>query len=154
MKTHSTSLSTREISHKSEMPFYTHHIGKHWKMWQYHVLAKGRENITLFQAVFNITLETNLASSSQVENVHMLYPESLLLGVYPGENLAWKEKYKNMLKASLVVQWLGICLPMQGTRVWALVWEDPTCRGATGPVSHNYWACASGACAPQQERPR
>ena len=36
----------------------------------------------------------------------------------------------------------------------SLVWEDPTCRGATRPVSHNYWACASGACAPQQERPR
>ena len=31
---------------------------------------------------------------------------------------------------------------MQGTRVWALVWEDPTCRGATRPVRHNYWACA------------
>ena len=43
---------------------------------------------------------------------------------------------------------------MQGTRVCALVWEDPTCRGAAGPVSHNYWACASGACAPQRERPR
>ena len=56
--------------------------------------------------------------------------------------------------ASLVAQWLRICLPMQGTRVRALVWEDPTCRGATGPVSHNYWACACGACAPQQERPR
>ena len=40
--------------------------------------------------------------------------------------------------ASLVVQWLRICLPMQGTRARALVWEDPTCRGATGPVSHNY----------------
>ena len=40
--------------------------------------------------------------------------------------------------ASLVAQWLRICLPMQGTRVRALVWEDPTCRGATGPVSHNY----------------
>ena len=53
--------------------------------------------------------------------------------------------------ASLVVQWLRIRLPMQGTRVPALVCEDPTCRGATGPVSHNYWACASGACAPQQE---
>ena len=25
---------------------------------------------------------------------------------------------------------------MQGTRVRALVWEGPTCRGATGPVSH------------------
>ena len=57
-------------------------------------------------------------------------------------------------RASLVAQWLRICLPMQGTRIWALVWEDPTCHGATGPVSHNYWACASGACAPQQERPR
>ena len=56
--------------------------------------------------------------------------------------------------ASLVAQWLRICLPMQGTRVRALVWEDPTCRGAARPVSHNYWACASGACAPQQERPR
>ena len=57
-------------------------------------------------------------------------------------------------RASLVVQWLRICLPMQGTRVRALVWEDPTFRGATRPVSHNYWACASGACASQQERPR
>ena len=45
---------------------------------------------------------------------------------------------KDTLGASLVVQWLRICLPMQGTRVRALVWEDPTCRGATGPMSHNY----------------
>ena len=52
--------------------------------------------------------------------------------------------------ASLVAQWLRICLPMQGTRVQALVWEDPTCRGAARPVSHNYWACAAGACAPNK----
>ena len=38
--------------------------------------------------------------------------------------------------ASLVAQWLRICLPMQGTQVRALVWEDPICYGATGPVSH------------------
>ena len=31
---------------------------------------------------------------------------------------------------------------MQGTRVRALLWEDPTCRRATKPVRHNYWACA------------
>ena len=54
---------------------------------------------------------------------------------------------------------------MQGTRAWALVWEDPTCRGATKPVHHNYWACAlepashnywaraPRARAPQQEKP-
>ena len=44
---------------------------------------------------------------------------------------------KQMVGASLVAQWLRTCLPMQGTRVQALVWGDPTCRGATGPVSHN-----------------
>ena len=63
---------------------------------------------------------------------------------------------------------------MQGTRVQSLVWEDTTCRGATKPVRHNYWACAlepashnywahvrattteargPRACAPQQEKP-
>ena len=44
---------------------------------------------------------------------------------------------KTTLGASLVAQWLRICLLMQGTRVRALVWEDPTCHGAAGPVSHN-----------------
>ena len=46
-----------------------------------------------------------------------------------------REKTK---RASLVVQWLRICLSIQETRVRALVWEDPTCHRATGPVSHNY----------------
>ena len=43
-------------------------------------------------------------------------------------------------RASLVGQWLRIRLPMQGTQVWTLVREDPTCRGATKPVRHNYWS--------------
>ena len=43
---------------------------------------------------------------------------------------------------SLEAQWLRIHLPMLDTRVWSLVREDPTCCGATKPVSHNYWACA------------
>ena len=47
-----------------------------------------------------------------------------------------------MWGTSLVAQWLRIHLPMQGTRVRALVREEPTCRGATKPVRHNYWACA------------
>ena len=44
---------------------------------------------------------------------------------------------KNIYWASLVAQWLRICLLMQETRVRALVWEDPTCHGAAGPVSHS-----------------
>ncbi|KAJ8791387.1 hypothetical protein J1605_004334 [Eschrichtius robustus] len=31
-----------------------------------------------------------------------------------------------------------IHLPVQGIRVRALVWEDPTCHGATKPMHHNY----------------
>ena len=56
------------------------------------------------------------------------------------EEALLKLKLKKLAQvgASLVAQWLRICLPMQGTWVRALVWEDPTCRGATGPVSHNY----------------
>ena len=66
-----------------------------------------------------------------------------------------KTNMKNNLGgASLVAQWLRVRLPMQGTRVRAPVREDPTCRGAAGPVSRGRWACASGACAPQQERPQ
>ena len=42
------------------------------------------------------------------------------------------------IRASLVAQWLRIRLPVQGTCVQALVREDPTCRGATKPLRHNY----------------
>ena len=46
---------------------------------------------------------------------------------------------KNLhLGASLVAQRLRIRLPMLGTRVRALVWEDPTCHRATKPLLHNY----------------
>ena len=78
----------------------------------------------------------------------------------------WACEHSNTgVGTSLVVQWLRIRLPMQRTRVRALVREDPTCRRATKPVCHRYWACAlepashnywawvPRACAPQQEKP-
>ena len=90
-------------------------------------------------------LEVNSEFNLEVSRCHALCKNNLLqiYAISLGKN-----------RASLVAQWLRICLSMQGTQVRALVWEDLTCRGATGTVSHNYWACASGACAPQQERPR
>ena len=61
---------------------------------------------------------------------------------YPVINHNRKEYEKEYIYGtSLVVQWLRICLPMQGTWVRSLVWEDPTCHGATKPMHHNYWAC-------------
>ena len=58
-----------------------------------------------------------------------------------------------------MVQWLRIRLPVQGTRVRALVQEDPTCRGATKPIEPQLLspraatteAHAPRACALQRE---
>ena len=56
-------------------------------------------------------------------------------------------KLKSFVGARLVVQWLRICLPMQGAWVQSQLWEDPTCLGAATE------AHVPGACAPQQEKP-
>ena len=57
--------------------------------------------------------------------------------------LTARTKDKNKQRGtSLVVQWLRIRLPMQGTWIRSLVRDDPTCHGATKPVCHNYWTCA------------
>ena len=43
-----------------------------------------------------------------------------------------KINFKNHNETSMVLQWLGICLPMQGTQVQFLVWEDSTHPQALG----------------------
>ena len=45
---------------------------------------------------------------------------------------------KNRTGTFLVGEWLGICLPMQGTCVRSLVREDPTCCGVSKPMHPNY----------------
>ena len=49
---------------------------------------------------------------------------------------------KKQKRPSLVVQWLGICLPLQPTLVRSLVREDSTCREATKPMCQDYRAWA------------
>ena len=65
----------------------------------------------------------------------------------------FKKKKKKAVGTSLVAQWLRIHLPMQGTQVRALVREDPTCRGATKPVRHNYCACVPQLLKPARLEP-
>ena len=48
--------------------------------------------------------------------------------------------------AFLVVQWLRIRLPMQGTWIWSLFWEDPTVHKVTEPKHRNYWAWVPNCC--------
>ena len=39
-----------------------------------------------------------------------------------------------------MVQWLRICLSLQGTQAPPLVQEDPTCHRAAKPMDHSYWS--------------
>ena len=54
---------------------------------------------------------------------------------------------------SLVVQWLRICMLVQGTRVGSQLQEDSTGPGTTEPVHHNYRSLCSRAHALKQEKP-
>ena len=78
---------------------------------------------------------------------HFLIMTSLCLvrSVSPEARFYWGrnpgfEKLNSPKGTSSVAQRLRIRLPMQEPQVRALVQEDPTCRGATKPVRHNYWA--------------
>ena len=52
---------------------------------------------------------------------------------------------------SLVVQWLGICLGMQGRQVGSLGTQDPTyLRAATEPVCSRAWHCNEGLARPNK----
>ena len=42
-------------------------------------------------------------------------------------------------RASRVARWMGVRLPMQGTLVQPLAWEDSACSETAGPLRHNYW---------------
>ena len=58
---------------------------------------------------------------------HVRKVKSSFIGHYQlGVNLFYKTR------TSLVIQWLRIHLPMQGTWIWLLVWDDPPCGGVTG----------------------
>lgn len=81
----------------------------------------------------------------------------------------WENIFKRGIKihpssgpclTSLGVHCVGICLPVEGKQVRALVWEDSTCRRATKPSSHRYRACEPPLlkpthldCALKQETP-
>ena len=45
---------------------------------------------------------------------------------------------EGIYRTSLVAQWIRICLPMQGTLVQSLVWDDSTSCKATEPLCQNY----------------
>ena len=127
--------------------FHGHHISQMNYLHQSQLLVVGEPKLR-----WEKCLRINHLWRKQSQRPSFEYVDPAIPDV--SERTLWMLLLNTSLWASLVVQWLRVCLPVQGTWVWALVWEDPTCRRAARPVSHEYWACASGACTPQWERPR
>ena len=76
-------------------------------------------------------LHSKSCASAEWDQGHVL---SLKLQGKLGEKVWCVLVPRVYMETSLVVQWLGVCLPMQRTQVW----EDPTCRRAAKPVLHDY----------------
>ena len=55
-----------------------------------------------------------------------------------GRRVSLSENGVNNMESggSLVVQWIGICLSVQGAQARSLVREDPTCCEEAGPMHH------------------
>ena len=76
------------------------------------------------------------ATREALNSVFYMVNSKTQIKVNERKRCTMKTLIKRKLGASLVAQCLRVCLPTQGTRVRAPVREDPTCRGAAGPVSH------------------
>ena len=64
-----------------------------------------------------------------------------------------KNMKKNAYRTSLVVQWIGLCQPVQGTWVPSLVQEDSTHHETAKPMRHNYRSLHAWSLCPPQEKP-
>ena len=116
-------------------------------------------HVSIHYLAFDSFKQKNLKSVWDRAPFHYL-PDLILITLLLSSSHSDLVSQKCHTGTSLVVQWLRIRLPMQGTRVRALVREDPTCPGATKPMRHNYWACALEpashnywACVPQLLKP-
>ena len=71
---------------------------------------------------------------SQTPDSWRMYTQFFRIGGIPGGRKNEKEQKEEKQGASQMAPWWRICLPMQETWLWSLVWKDPRCHGATKPV--------------------
>ena len=110
-----------------------------WGRWNWHHTFSERRTIAAFLAC---SLSSLLISD---------------IGHAPWGSSGYDKKLSNNAfkrdgGTSLVIQWLRIHLPTQGTGVRSLVWGDPTCRRATEPMFRTYRSLCARTRAPGQEK--
>ena len=113
----------------------------HWERVKYNsskVESKTSDFTSTMERPGRITVSIFITSKGQTASHWLVEPTK-------EPRLQSKQKNQNLGRGGFAVaQWMGVCLPVQGTWVQALVQEDPTCCRAARPMHHNYWACALG----------
>lgn len=120
----------------------------------------------------NSAVSTQSAQNLSFAVLHTLHLQSFVYGLSSKESCfiqgstacdqhgAWHNRCsryifkKHFTGMSLVDEWLRTHLPVLGTRVQPLVWEDPPGRGAIESVCHSYWSprALEPACCNQRSR--
>ena len=80
-------------------------------------------------------MESSIVIPQKIKNRTTIGPSNSTSGYLPKKKNTSSKRY---MCTSLVVQWLRIHLPLQGTQVRSLVGEDSTGCRATKPMCHNY----------------
>ena len=107
---------------------------KNTNTWRLHNTLLNNQEITDIKEEIKKYLETN-DNENTTTQILQDAAKAVLREKFIVINAYIKKRERG---TSLVSQWLRICLPMQGTRVQALVQEDPTGCRAAKPVHHNY----------------
>ena len=102
---------------------------------------------TIFHKMFRVSLFSMNRSPNRITN-HVMNTCNMVRKIQKQKSImGWTETmqgdgdFKAVIDGtSLVAQWTRICQTMQGTWVWSLIWEDPTCLEVTKPMCHCYWA--------------
>ena len=122
--------------------WYHEHLGQRWKG----ETGVGKELLSAPFASLHLLRHLSCSSALCLDKTHSGSPTSPhWLGLCAFAQAGLPCAIPSCPGTSLVVQWLRIRLPVQGTRVPSLVREDPTCCGATKLVCHN-WRVASARC--------
>ena len=140
-----TVLGSRTVSHASSLQHKGEPPGPRYFIIQCHLVSSSSRLFLKFTHP-----KLSLVFHCQMNNTSIKY-------------YYWFILKKSMHGTSLVVQWLRMHLPMQGTLVWSLVWEDSTCpwatksenhKWATEPTVANTEACGHRVCSPQEKPPQ
>ena len=111
-------------------------IKKMWHIYTMEYYSAIKRNETELFVVRWMELESIIQSEVSQKEKNKYSMLTHIYGILKKKKKGYEEPRGSW--ASLVAQWLRVCLPIQGIWVRALVREDPTCCRATKPMCHNY----------------